>query len=591
MNTRSKRPRLLSPLVPRGKHRPLTVSATHTHNFMINDTIVDWLKNNEHKRRGSYTRGGSDGFTSFIQKKGIDFENKLVEYLRDSGHPIVTVGEFISDETCRKTINLMNEGAPILHSAPVRNNYNKTQGIIDILVRSDYINNLVDKNPLSKDEENKGAHKFGTKYHYVVIDIKFSTIPLRSDGVHILNTGHYPAYKAQTLIYTQAVGRIQGYTAPYAFIMGRRWKFRSNCVKYSGLNCCERMGRIDFHGFDKSYIQRTKDALAWVRDVKNNGWKWSVDPPSREELYPNMCIDSGKWNSEKKRIADSIGEMTNIWYVGVKNRKKALESGVTSWKDELCTAKRMGFSGKRANVIDKILHINRQNKHKILPKVIKNNAHEWKTEHTEIFVDFETLSDIFCGFDQLPEQRKSDMIFMIGVGWEEDDVWNYKNFICNSPTADEEFRIMDDFVSFIRDMGYPIIRHWHAEESFWTSAENRQFNSTEDWNRKNTISDHWNGMEWADMCDIFRQEPVVVKGCYKFGLKEIAGAMHKHNMIKTSLTSNCKSGMSAMVNAWECYQKTTNPATCDTMKDVAKYNEFDCKVLWEILTYLRENHT
>jgi hypothetical protein len=26
------------------------------------------------------------------------------------------------------------------------------------------------------------------------------------------------------------------------------------------------------------------------------------------------------------------------------------------------------------------------------------------------------------------------------------------------------------------------------------------------------------------------------------------------------------------------------------MLDIAKYNEFDCKVLWEIINYLRKNH-
>ena len=28
----------------------------------------------------------------------------------------------------------------------------------------------------------------------------------------------------------------------------------------------------------------------------------------------------------------------------------------------------------------------------------------------------------------------------------------------------------------------------------------------------------------------------------------------------------------------------------DIMKEIIKYNEVDCKVLWDILRYLRENH-
>ena len=85
-----------------------------------------------------------------------------------------------------------------------------THGIIDLLVRSDYLHKLVDECPLTQDEI-KIPNKLDTKsYHYIVIDIKFSTLPLRSDGKHLLNSGSYPAYKAQCLIYTQAVGLIQG---------------------------------------------------------------------------------------------------------------------------------------------------------------------------------------------------------------------------------------------------------------------------------------------------------------------------------------------------------------------------------------------
>ena len=31
--------------------------------------------------------------------------------------------------------------------------------------------------------------------------------------------------------------------------------------------------------------------------------------------------------------------------------------------------------------------------------------------------------------ENLPNQDSSDMIFMIGVGWQEDGEWKYKNFI------------------------------------------------------------------------------------------------------------------------------------------------------------------
>ena len=38
---------------------------------------------------------------------------------------------------------------------------------------------------------------------YYVIDIKFTTLKLTCDGIHVLNSGLFPAYKAQLYVYTQ----------------------------------------------------------------------------------------------------------------------------------------------------------------------------------------------------------------------------------------------------------------------------------------------------------------------------------------------------------------------------------------------------
>ena len=157
-----------------------------------------------------------------------------------------------------------------------------------------------------------------------------------------------------------------------------------------------------------------------------------------------------------------------------------------------------------------------------------------------------------------------------------------------------EYRIMDEFSDFVGQRNNPKIRYWYAESNFWNKSECRQFDrahNDEDVDRKDHISADWKLSHcWTDLYNLFQQEPIVLKGCFKFGLKPIAKAMKEHGMIKTSIVSNCDSGMSAMINAAKCYNTSTHPATCETMLDIVKYNEFDCKVLWEILNYLRANH-
>ena len=584
-NTRSKKPRLCNGIVENIKQKSSItdiVSATHLYNYMMNDPLVDWLKLSH--RRGTrkspeYTHY-ANGFTEFIMNRGIEFEGELIKYINNNRVPVRSVSEYITEESLRETKELMRKGTPLIHSAPVRNYRNGTQGIIDILIRSDFLSKLVDEPSLTDEEISMSASTLGKPYHYVVIDIKFSTLPLRADGVHLLNSGSYPAYKAQCLVYTEAVGLIQGFTAPHSFIMGRRWKINKGDIIHRNETCLNRLGKISYNSIDIDYKSRTREAIKWVREVRKSGNKWTVNPPSRIELYPNMCVDSGKWNCEKEKIADRIGEITNIWYVGVKHRNFAIEKGITSWRDSECTTQKMNINGVRAKTIDAILDINRQNIDKIRPAVIKTNFCDWRKECNELYVDFETLSDIFSEFSSLPEQPKTDMIFMIGIGWSDSGQWRYKNFTCSKPTQEEESRIMNEFVQFVLDRGNPKIHYWHAEKTFWNSAEAKH----------DLISNNWKIRKWSDLCKLFQEEPIVIKDCFKFGLKAIAKAMRKHGMISTQNESECSNGATAMITAWKTYEESEDPKNSNEMKDIMRYNEFDCKVLWEILTFLRKNN-
>ena len=66
--------------------------------------------------------------------------------------------------------------------------------------------------------------------------------------------------------------------------------------------------------------------------------------------------------------------------------------------------------------------------------------------------------------------------------------------------------------------------------------------------------------------------------------------MYKHKLISTKIESECSNGLMASINAWKEYQTNPDPINSGVMKDIKKYNEFDCKVMWDILRYLRKNH-
>lgn len=603
-STRSKKPRLVASIDVRGG-TPTTVrgdkkswvAATHIRNW-FRDPIIDYFE--YQNRRGTrttpaYTHSG--GFETFIQKKGIEFESELVKYISNNRIPVSTGDPVLSDVGCEKVISLMKQGVPLIHCAPLINSDN-TGGIADLLVRSDWIDKLVDECPITDEEKYIPSPLLGgVPYHYLIVDIKFSTLPLRADGKLLLNSDHYPAYKAQTWIYTQAVGDIQGYTPRYAFIMGRRWRYTSKDVTYNNFTCLNKLGVIDYQGVDKPIISQTKEAINWVRLVHEHSHEWSIDPPSRPELYPNMCIDAGKWNSEKSRLALKNGEITSIWYCGVNHRNTGLSKQITSWRDPNCTTDTLGIKGTRAPIIDAIMSINRQNKDKIRPQIITSDIYDWKNLGNEVYVDFETLPDFCSDFKDLPNQKSTNIIFMIGIGRIISGKWTYKQFLASEPTRNEEFRIMDDFAAHISELKDPKIYFWHAEQRFWKSAEDRLFNiahSEQDHERKDRISDTWQIQNWCDLSTLFRQEPIVIKGCFNYGLKDIAKSMRSHGMISTVLDSECDSGLVACIKAWECY--TTKHiqdelGATPVMKDISKYNEFDTRVLSDIHSYLVRNHS
>ena len=579
MCTRSKKPKLVSPLESKKYSTESWVTATQLRNYMIQDPFLDWIKlysnsNNRKRRREDFSsldmsnkhnhvvQKKEPGFKKFILNRGHEFEEEIMNSISDYTH----VSETINNESLRKVMQEMKNGTPIIHSAPLKNSENNTGGIADIIIRSDYINTLTEHPSLSEDKATVGC-ALHHDFHYVVIDVKFSTLPLRADGRHLLNSSSIPAYKSQLHIYNECLGKIQGYTPDVSFLLGRGVQWTSKNVQHKENSPFSRLGVVDFSDIDSHYPKRSEMAVKWLRDVRKNGSSWEIG--DREEMFPNMKRDSAEWNDEKEKIADKIGEITKVWNCGVAERRSAISKGVTSWEDEKCTSDVLGISGNKGYVIDQILKINRQTDDIVRPSRIESNYGNWRSKTNEIFLDFENINDIF-------DEETPSMIFLIGVGYENTNgEWVYKKFLAQDATKVSERKMIRNFKTFMRRMGYPKIYYWHAEKNFWKNT------------RDTTL---FKKCEWVDMCQLFRKEPVVVKDCFKFGLKPISKALYEHGCIDTELDSSCTSGMTAMVNAYREYKKKLDISKSLVMKEIVKYNEFDCKVMWDILSYLRNNH-
>lgn len=586
------------------------VSATATRNYLLNDPLLDWLKMHHNtfiRQKPVYTENinkaiiqkSGETFTEFIMSQGIEFEKLVMKYLYEN------FGDYITDiggdgntarslDKAQETLDEMKRGTPIIYSGVLHDHKNRTYGVPDLLIRSDWFSKLLKKNPILEADETIPAPNISDSYHYRVVDIKHTSLSLCADGFGLLNVGSIPAYKGQLWIYTRALGELQGYEPPSAYILGKRWSYWSKGAYFKGDFCLDRLGVVDFVSRDISVITKTNSAVKWIRDCRENGSKWDIKtiPFEREELYPNMCNQSDfPWHNVKKQLAEEIDEITSVWQCGVKNREAAHAVNVFRWSDPKCNADILGITGQKTKpVLNSILDINRSKTDIIRPLTISDNTEDWQTRQAvEFFVDFEFTN--LGGVSLRSENIQT--IFMIGVGfYDNDHSWNYQDFTVSHISNEEEKRICKDFSNYIIEISEryecvnPLLIHWsHAEETQWSGVHTRHKEMESIWEST--------GARWFDLLKVFKSEPITIKGALNFGLKSVANAFYNQGLINVTWEQGMD-GTMAMLTAYKCDIEATNRGVemgdLPQIEDIKTYNEIDCRSMGEILTYLRKNH-
>ena len=182
---------------------------------------------------------------------------------------------------------------------------------------------------------------------------------------------------------------------------------------------------------------------------------------------------------------------------------------------------------------------------------------------------------------------------MVGCGHIEQGEWKWTGFTVESLTESSEAEIIDSWVAHMEEVKQridpngdePLVFHWsHAEQSTFETA----FNSA----KERHPAKGWPDPRWYDFLKlVIREEPVVVRGAFGFGLKSIANAMHGHGLIETLWDAGPTDGLGAMVGAWWSASEAENLdcslGDVQMMMEIQRYNEVDCKVMMEIIRYLK----
>ena len=495
----------------------------------------------------------------------------------------------------------MNRGVPIISQGVLRNAEMRIYGSPDLLVRNDVLAelfpDLVVGQPMMVDLDTPGIL-------YRVVDIKYSTLGLNAAGTQLGNSGSAPAYKAQVMLYNAMLGKLQGYTPPESYVLGRGWQRRQRGETYRSDDALSALGVVP-QG-DENIWTEARKGVDWIREMRRDGAGWQILPvPTRKELYPNMGgagdwdmedDESHEWYPAKKYIAEKIGELTLLWKVGAGKRDDALRRGIHRWDEPGLTASKLNIHGENTSrVLDGILQMNTGGMAGVVsPHRVGYKREDWISPglQAEFYVDFETVSDLDDDFAKLPLKNGQPLIYMIGCGHIGlDGEWDFRVFTVNDLTEDEELRIIREWVDhmdYIEAMSGTGIRIYHWSNAELSVLEKAHSSARE---RHGSNADWPWAYDWFDLCDLFKRSPIIVRGAMAFGLKAVAKAMKKYDLIEAEWPEGpVADGMGAMMAGWHIARWGGPMSEHRMMKQVAEYNEVDCRAMMEILRYLRMNH-
>ena len=551
------------------------VSPSATRNHVLDDPLLDWL--DRYGEEHGYVRDTVEephDFLKFLFARGNAFEEAVVEHLRGLAEAVTILPEGASREQRQSLApaeaTFAGDGGGRAHRLPgVRYGTRRRAPTAAPTCSSA----ATCWRNCSRARSPRRRRPFPRPASAGTITIGWSTSSSRPctwpRAGSWATPARRPAYKAQVFIYNRALGRLQGYLPPEAFVLGRGWEQTRRGDTTRVPDCMDRIAPVanDYASYGRGRLSdQVEQAVEWVRRVRREGRDWRVLPePSVEELRPNAKVDAGEWSSAVKQIVKAGEDLTRLWWVGAAKRRDANREGITRWTDPRVTPKALGIEGRTtAPRLQALLDVNRGREGPpVRPARVNAARSEWIEEApAEFYVDFETVSDLDDDFSRIPERGGQPLIFMIGCGHLEDGEWRFECFITDRLDEPSEATVIDDWfehMTAVRDRLAPGVDpkviHWSPHETVtletaFDAAVKRHRKTGWNHTRK---GEEWPHPNWFDfLVKVVREEPLAVRGAHGFGLKAVTNAMHDLGLVETRWDEGPADGLGAMVGAWWC---------------------------------------
>jgi len=550
------------------------VKATGIKNYIMDDTIVDIIDKNKSEQNINIYKNDDNESEEFIKELmnyGCDFERDIIDKIIQKYYMnFVKICESYQAKDIDKynmTLSEINKGTPIIHQAVLHDPISKIYGCVDLLIRSDWIDKIFSNFRI-------GNSLINNKPYYVVVDIKFHRLQFNTDGITLRNEGMMKVFKSQLYIYNKALGYMQNYLPPHAYILGRGWvkttTERGIIINEKYNDPFDKLGIIDFVNKDNDIQIKSEEALKWLHELKNNDF--DEKNPKYDHSYPNMTNNMNISGKKRKRsIAEEKNELTLLSYVGVKHRKIGISNGIDNYKDTNLDASKLGSTGKIEKIINTLIDNQRE-----LDSPIKGNYTCPDKRDIEVFLDFEYM----YSFDE-----DQNIPYLCGIGYvnnkeENSNVetdtnyksWNFEYILLDDISMTSRKKMCENIIEILKKINTTHIYTWSGVDKRLLLNECKKFN----------LSDEISGIEWIDMYEFCLNNYVNFKGAKRFGLKEVGRSLYENKLTEISWKNNLSS--SSTVGAKKHYYNNIkwNPIS------IIQYNETDCRMIYEILYNLRK---
>jgi len=518
-------------------------------------------------------------FTQFLFNQGNHFENEINKRLQDEfgKENCVVISEEGShidpltkehQELFQKTISALMSNTPVIFQPVILSEKQELYGIPDILVKKEFLLKSEIFFPGCYQNLLKESYSEIPDDSYLIIDIKWSSLSFKKN-LELSSNPKVKTYFSQITLYNfilkELGSKYDFKVSDYSIIIGRSSKY--SAIKINEPSC-------GLFKIGSTIENETRSAISWRRILKDKGSNWNIQkilsgkqrdfPYDITDPFPNMK-NTYSSHPSKEHIAKEISELTNIYYFP-RSHSRFLHSIGKYCLQDISETDVPFRSRPTGEIIKKIIDINLKDSKEITSLVDTSNLVSFlPNEHDCMFIDFETVSDIY----EEPNAYKTPnytLITLIGCGYVEYGKYRYRSFVISELTKEKESEMVEKFKNFIEEKKKRYLVHWSSAERTFLEEYIENFNS----------------YKFFDLCKFFIDNKIVIKNCYDFKLKNVANSLYDHGLIKSSWYGNT-SPLEMNINFIDCIKKNKKNKE---FEEYINYNSTDCLVLVDILNLI-----